>query len=84
MTPPVDKDICLKILDRGLRWSYRRVFFPTEKLQRKEFFRDQAKDYDQFSNPEFQEFMAQHQIDAETRIAIAEMETPGDFAVIKV
>jgi len=85
MTPPVDKDICLEILDRSLRPVYTgKINFIESELRDHVIFRGPANLYDRFDDPEFQEFMAQHQIDAETRIAVAEMENPGDFAVIKV
>lgn len=85
MATGVDKDICLKILDRGLRPIYTdQMNFLKSYLRNRVVFRGLAKLYDQFDNPEFQEFMARHEIDAETRIAVAEMKNPGDFAVTKV
>lgn len=85
MTPPVDKDICLEILDRGLRPTYTgQINFLESYLRNRVIFRGPAKLYGQFNKPEFQEFMTRQEIDAETRIAVAKMENPGDFAVIKI
>lgn len=81
----VDKDICLEILDRGLYWSvWPRAVFPIKDLRKREIFRGQAKDCNYFHDPEAQEVMRQHDIGPETRIAVAAMENPLDFAVIRV
>lgn len=85
METGVNKKVCLEILDRGLRPVYMgKINFLDPKLRERVIFRGPAKLYDRFNNPEFQEFMTRHGIDADTRIAVARMETPGDFAVTKV
>ncbi len=84
MGSKVDKQICLKILDRGLYPSYTFGVFPDPELKKSEFFRGPAMNCDQFNNPKFQEFMRQYGINPETWIAVARMKNPGDFAVIKV
>lgn|GEM_PF-1811203 len=79
----VDKEICLKFLDRGLMPCYSGPKrFPDPKLRKKEFFRGPAKNYDKFHEPEFQEFIGKHGIDPETRIAVASMEIPDHYTVI--
>lgn len=80
-----DKGICLEILDRGLYWSvWPRTIFPTKELRKREFFRGLVKDCNYFFDPEFQKIMRQHGIGPETRIAVAAMENPLDFAIIKI
>jgi hypothetical protein len=79
----IDKDVCLQILDRGLMPCYfgpRQ--FESQELGKKEFFRGQAKNYERFYEPRFQEFIKKHNIEPETRIAVASMAEPDHFTVI--
>jgi len=79
----IDKEVCLQILDRGLMPCYSGPKrFPDLKLREKEFFRGQAKNYERFYEPRFQEFMKRHGIEPETRIAVALMDEPDHFTVI--
>lgn len=85
MSLQVDKKVCLEILDRGLRPVYTGwINFLEPELRDRVIFRGPAKLYDQFNNPEFKQFMEKYGIASETKIAVAKMENPGDFAVIKV
>jgi len=76
----VDKELCLKILERGLR-SSGPVVFEEEELRRKEIFRGLAKDWKEFEEKK-KEF-CENGIFPETRIAIAEKKS-GEYYVISI
>ena len=61
MGQQVDKEFCLKVLERGLRPNF--DYRPAD-------FRGPAKNWSKFDESDFQEFAQEHGINAETTILI--------------
>lgn len=68
---PIDKKLCLEIIDRAIR------VYPNPAD-----FRGQAKNFKKFTNPDFLEFAKKHDIQPETIIEVRETK-PDVFSICK-